>query len=178
MSKPTKSAKQWLGDAFKNSLKAISEALSTDQYNKFVQDAEALQPEESEETEEADETETGTETQEEAETGEDPKNADPAKGAPTSADLQAQVTALSARLDVANAALQTEKKAHEGTTTKLTEAQNALSAATANYKKLRQAVNPMSDEDLANKETDNSKAGLTKADIEAREEFKKNRSEA
>lgn len=172
MSKPKKSATQWLGDAFKNSFKALSEALSPEQFDQFVQDAGALQPEDSEETEESEETETGTET------GEDPQNADPASGGPTDADLKAQVASLTTKLENSTTALNAEKKAHEGTAAKLADAQNALSASQAKYSKLRQAVNPMADEDLTNKENDNSTASLTKADIEAREEFKKNRSEA
>ncbi|WP_031527008.1 hypothetical protein [Dyadobacter crusticola] len=178
MSKPKKSAAQWLGDAFKNSFKAISETLSTEQFNQFVQDAEALQPEDSEETEETEETGSGTETQQETESG-DPQNADPSNSGPTNTDLQAQVKALTTRLEAADAALDSEKKAHEGTTAKLTVAQSALSASEAKYSKLRQAVNPMADEDLSNKETNEKQnAGMTKTDIEAREAYKRNNPQA
>lgn len=170
MSKPTIGITAWLNNFFGGSHKAISEALPTEQYNAFVSEAEKLM-----------QSQGGTPEQKTEESPE-PKNTgatpEPGNTEPTSTDLQAKITALETKLGVANTALEDEKKAHSATSAQLTEAKNALTASEDKNKQLRQSVNPVGDEDLVNKETGNSNAGLTKADIEAREEFKKNRSEA
>lgn len=145
--------------------------MNTEQFNQFVSEAGALQPEDSEGTGDGDQGDG-------PEGGQDPKNSDPAGPGPKDTDLQAQVQALTTKLEVANTALADEKKAHEATSSLLTAAEAAKSAAEANSKKLRQAVNPLSDEDLTNKDPQQQTAGLTKTDIEAREAYKKRHSQA
>jgi hypothetical protein len=171
MSKPKMTVAQWLGDKFKNSFKTLSETLSTEQFNEFVQEAGALQPDNAEETGEGNQGEG-------AEGSQDPKNAAPAGPGPESTDLQAQVQALTTKLEVANTALASEKKAHEATTAQLTAANAAKSAAEATSNKLRQAVNPLGNEDLVNQDPEKRNQGLTKTDIEAREAYKKRHSKA
>ena len=160
------SAAQWLADRFKNSFKTLSETLNTEQFNEFVQEARALQPEDSADGGESDQG-AGSEG------GQDPQNADPAAPGAKDTDLQAQVQALTTKLEVANTALANEKKAHEATAAQLTAANAAKSAAETTSQKLRQAVHPMADEDLTNKDPQKQSAKLTKTDIEAREAYKK-----
>lgn len=164
MSKLKQTVDGWLQSVFGGSLKPISESLTTEQYNQVVKDAETFLNAQGGETEPG-----GTE---------DPKNEDPGNTGPSDTELQNQVNSLTSQLDTANADLAAEKKTHGETFAKLTAVQTALSAALENNKKLRDAVNPLGDEDLSNKDTNNSTANLTKADIEAREEYKKNRSQA
>lgn len=171
MSKPTIGITAWLNNFFGGSHKAISEALPTEQYNAFVSEAEklmqsqGLSPEQKQEGGTPEPTGTGA-------------TPDPSNTEPTATDLQAKITALETKLGESNTALENEKKAHSATSVQLTEAKNALTASEDKNKQLRQSVNPVGDEDLVNKESGNSNAGLTRADIEAREEFKKNRSQA
>lgn len=171
MSKPTIGITAWLNNFFGGSHKAISEALPTEQYNAFVSEAEKLMQSQGATPEPT----SGGATPEPTNTGASPE---PSNTEPTAANLQAKVTALETKLGEANTALENEKKAHSATSVQLTEAKNALTASEDKNKQLRQSVNPVGDEDLVNKESGNPNAGLTKADIEAREEFKKNRSEA
>ncbi|WP_342086093.1 hypothetical protein [Dyadobacter sp. OTU695] len=171
MSKPTIGITAWLNNFFGGSHKAISEALPTEQYNAFVSEAEKLMQAQGADPEQK--KEDGSPEPTNSDATPEPKNTEP-----TSTDLQARITALETKLGEANTALEGEKKAHSATSAQLTEAKSALTASEDKNKQLRQAVNPVGDEDLVNKETGNSNTGLTKADIEAREEYKRNRTQA
>lgn len=163
MSKLKTTASAWLSKVFGDSLKPISESLTAEQYSQVVQGAENFLNSEGDEQGDGGEDPDGAE---------DPKNEDPGSTDPSDTDLQAQVTALTSQLDTVNADLAAEKT-HAETSAKLTAAQTALSAALDNNKKLRSAVNPVSDEDLSNKTAEKQTSGLTKTDIAAREAYKK-----
>ncbi|WP_254562135.1 hypothetical protein [Dyadobacter diqingensis] len=167
MSKPKKSVVTWLSDAFGISHKIISESLSAEQYAKFLEEAGAVQSSvESDETDEDDEDE---DLEDENETP-DPKNADP-KGS----TVEARLSALEKGLATAKNALKSEAKAHKATTAKLTETEQKLKLAEDQKGKLRQAVNPLADEDA----TTSAKDGefLTQADIDARESYNRRKAE-
>ncbi|MCE6987489.1 hypothetical protein [Dyadobacter sp. CY323] len=163
MSKKTKSVTAWLSEKFGISHKAISESLSAEQYSQFVGEAEKVAAD--------DLTGEGAEDSE-AEKQLENKDAD----ATAIKALEGKVTNLEAQLTAANTALEGEKKAHESTSAKLVETEGKLTASEAQKEKLRQAVNPLSDEDLVNKGSENN--GLTQADIQAREAYKKNNPKA
>jgi len=150
MSKKAISIGAWLGEFFGTSHKAISESLSTEDYNQFVSEAEAL----------------AQSDQAEALAAANLKNT----------DLEGQMQTLQQKLTDTQTAFNAEKKTHEETSAKLADAQTKLTVAEDNNKKLRDAVNPLGDEDLTNNQGENSH--LTKTDIEAREAFKKNRPQA
>lgn len=166
MSKPKKGIGAWLSDIFGDSHKAISENLSTEQYNQFVKSAEKLQPADSDETDDDD--------ADEDDDDDDKQDADPKNKDPKNTDFESRLKSLEDGLKLSQAALKSEKKTVKALTTKLTEAESKVTASEDKNKKLRQAINPLGDEDLANSESQN---GLTKVDIEARESYKKNRSE-
>lgn len=170
MSKLKTTVTDWLNSVFGgDSLKQISESLTAEQYSQVVQGAENFLNSDGNQEGEGGEDPDGAE---------DPKNEDPGNTDPSDADLQAQVSALTSQLETANADLAAEKKTHGETSAKLTAAQTALSAALDNNKKLRSAVNPVSDEDLSNKNTEKQTGGLTKTDIAAREAFKNSHPQA
>jgi chromosome segregation ATPase len=167
MNKPKGGVRGWIESVFGTSHKAISENLSAEDYNSFVADAEKLQA--TDETDDED-------SEEQDESDPDPQNIDP-----QNKSIEDRISALEKGLATANAALKAEKKVSKdlqskltAAETKLTETQTKLSVSEAQKKKLRDAVNPLG-EDLSD---DNPKDEyLTKADIDARESYKKNRSE-
>lgn len=172
MSKPKKSVGEWLSGLLGASHKAVSENLTAEQYSQLVIDAGKFRAsqEAKEDDDEANETDDEEDQDEESETP-DPKNADS-----KNSSFEARLSALENGLVTAKNALKSEQKAHKATTTKLTETEGKLKLAEAQKGKLRQAVNPLGDEDITNQESQDT--GLTKVDIEARESWKKNRSEA
>lgn len=167
MSKFKTTVDAWLQKVFGDSLKPISENLTAEQYSQVVQGAESFLNSEGD-----------GQSGEDPEGAEDPKNEDPANTEPSNADLQAQVSALAGQLETANTALANEKKAHEATSTLLTAANAAKSAAEDTVKQLRQAVNPLGNEDLSNQNTEKQAGGVTKTDIAAREAFKNSHPQA
>ncbi|WP_439555059.1 hypothetical protein [Dyadobacter sp.] len=179
MSKPRLSIGAWLDQVFGKTHKDLSETLSTEQYNDFVKGATSIRG--AVDTEEE-------ETQDTAGDGQEVKGSKEAAESKTEVldtDLSAKVLALTNQLSEAQSALTTEKEAHAATAGKLTEAENSLKETTTKLEaselqkqKLRDAVNPLGDEDLSNKEGTGADAGLTKTDLEAREAHKRNRSEA
>jgi len=171
MSKSKKSVGAWLSDVFGTSHKAISENLSTEQYNQLVIDAGKFR--ESEESKQQDD---------EADETDEEETTDSEQTDPKNSSFESRLKALETGLVAAQNALKAEKKVSKGLTTKLSEAeikltetQTKLATSEEQKTKLRQAVNPLGDEDLTNKE--DSTAGLTQADIEARKSYKANRSE-
>lgn len=148
MSKPKKGIVAWLSDVFGSSHKAISENLSAEQYNEFLKQAEKLQPEESEQEEE--------------------------KPEPKNLESDQRISELESQLGVAQSELKKEKGVSAAAIGEKNKLQQKLEEAEAKNKKLRQAVNPLGEEDISNQETNNN--GLTQSDIAAREVWK-NRSE-
>lgn len=161
MSKPKRTVGQWLNDVFGLSHKSISENLSTEQYNQFVAEASKLQSADDSEEEESEE-----ESEEEQETGEGKKA--------ENASLESRVQALESSLKATQANLKAETKAKNNALKQLEETQGKLQQSEDQKKKLRDAVNPLGDEDITNSE---SQPHLTNADIEARKSYKQNRSE-
>lgn len=158
MSKKTKSITAWLSEKFGASHNAISEFLPAEQYSQFVGEAEQLAG-----------ADLGGDGAEDTETGNQPENT--ALDATAIKSLEGKVTNLEGQLAAVNTALDGEKKAHQTTSATLAETQGKLTAAEAQKDKLRQAVNPLADEDLVNKESDNK--GITPTDSEARAAFKR-----
>ena len=146
MNKPKKGIVAWLSDVFGSSHKAISENLSAEQYNEFLKQAEKLQPEELEKEKT------------------DPKNL----------ESDQRISELEIQLGVAQSELEKEKGISATAIGEQNKLQQKLEEAEAKNKKLRQAVNPLGEEDISNQETNNN--GLTQSDIAAREVWK-NRSE-
>lgn len=161
MSKPKRSVGQWLNDVFGGSHKSISESLSAEQYNQFVAEASKLQSADGSEEEESEDSE-----EEESETGEGKKA--------ENVNLESRVQALETSLKANQAALKAETKAKNVALKQLEETQGKLQQSEEQKKKLRDAVNPLGDEDITDSD---SQPHLTNADIEARKSYKKNRSE-
>jgi len=180
MSKNKKSIGAWLSDVFGTSHKTISESLSIDDYNKFVKEAELIRAasktdddEDSDDDDDDDDDDAGDQGGDDK--GADPKNTDLKKVDPKNLSMEERIKALESGFDAAQALLKDEQKKSQGLSEKLVEANDKLKSAAKKNKELRNSVNPLGDEDLINKDPENK--GLTKVDIEARESYKKNRSE-
>jgi len=176
MSKNKKSIGAWLSDVFGTSHKTISESLSIDDYNKFVKEAELIRAaSKTDDEEDSDDDDDDAGDQDDEGKGADPKNTEPKKVDPKSLSMEDRIKALESGFDAAQALLKDEQKKSQGLSEKLVEANDKLKSAAKKNKELRNSVNPLGDEDLINKDPENK--GLTKVDIEARESYKKNRSE-
>lgn len=175
MSKNKKGIREWLSDAFGLSHKSISENLSTEDYNNFVKEAEKIRASSKTDDDEDSDDDEDEDTDDE-ENGADPKNAEPKKKVdPKNLSLEERIKALESGFDASQALLKDEQKKSKDLSDKLVEANDKLKSSTKKNKELRNAVNPLADEDLVNKDPQNT--GLTQVDIEARESWKKNRSE-
>lgn len=176
MSKNKKGIGAWLSDVFGLSHKSISENLSTEDYNNFVKEAELIRAaSKTDDDDSSDDDDDDDDEQGDEDKKADPKNIDPKKADPKSLSLEERIKALESGFDASQALLKDEQKKSQGLSEKLVEANDKLKAAEKQKKQLRNAVNPLADEDLINKDPQNT--GLTKVDIEARESYKKNRSE-
>lgn len=177
MSKNKKSIGAWLSDVFGTSHKTISESLSIDDYNKFVKEAELIRAasKTDDDDDSSDDDDDNDDDQDDEGKGADPKNIDPKKVDPKSLSLEDRIKALESGFDASQALLKDEQKKSQGLSEKLVEANDKLKAAEKEKKKLRNSVNPLGDDDIVNNDSKNE--GLTKVDIEARESWKRNRSE-
>lgn len=170
MSKPKTSIGDWLSRTFGSSYKTISEKLSAEEHDAFVKDAEKLQSDESFDSAQDDGDESDDDGDES--TDPDPKSSEKGKGADT---IEARLTALETSYAASQKALKAEQKTNKTLNSKVTELEGKLKVSEEQKAKLRNAVNPLGDEDVTN--TDAEAAHLTKADIEARENFKKRSNE-
>lgn len=163
MSKPKLGIREWVSKAFGSSYKTISEKLTVEEHDAFVQDAEKLKSEE-ESDDEGDEVE---DENEEEEKGSKPE--------PKSQSLESRINALETSYTDVRAKLKSEQKTNKSLISKVTELEGKLKLSEGQNKKLRNSVNPLGDEDVTN--LDPSDVHLTKADVEARESYKRRNSE-
>lgn len=175
MSKNKKGIGAWLSDVFGLSHKSISENLSTEDYNNFVKEAELIRAASKTDDDDSSDDDDDDDDQGDEDKKADPKNIDPKKVDPKSLSLEDRIKALESGFDASQALLKDEKKKSQGLSEKLVEANDKLKAAEKEKKKLRNSVNPLGDDDIVNNDSKNE--GLTKVDIEARESWKRNRSE-
>ncbi|GLU54451.1 hypothetical protein Dfri01_39120 [Dyadobacter frigoris] len=175
MSKNKKGIGAWLSDVFGTSHKSISENLSTEDYNNFVKEAELIRASSKTDDDEDSDDDDDEDPVDKKETV-DPKNTESKKKDPKNLSMEERIKALESGFDAAQALLKDEQKKSKGLSEKLVEANDKLSASEKQKNKLRNSVNPLADEDITNKDGQNT--GLTKVDIEARESYKKNHSEA
>lgn len=173
MSKPKTSIGNWLSRTFGSSYKTISEKLTAEEHAEFVKDAEKLQTddESDDDEDESDDDETEDTADEDTTADPAPTSAEKGKGAPT---IEARLSALETSYAASQKNLKAEQKTNKSLTSKVTELEGKLQASEEQKKKLRNAVNPLGDEDVTN--SAGEEEHLTQADIDARASF--NRSKA
>lgn len=170
MSKSKKTVVEWLSGLLGASHKTISENLTAEEYNQLVLDAGKFRASEEAKQDDDDANEP------------DDDDDDIITPDPVDATFEARITALESGFATAKNALKVEKRANKDLSIKLsaaeskvTETENKLAASEEQKKKLRNAVNPLGEQDISNQ--DGGNVGLTQADIDARASFKANRSE-
>lgn len=161
MSKPKTSIGDWLSRTFGSSYKTISEKLSAEEHDAFVKDAEKLQSDD-------DEGDDGDESDDDGDesTDPDPKSSEKGKGADT---IEARLIALETSYAASQKALKAEQKTNKTLNSKVTELEGKLKVSEEQKAKLRNAVNPLGEEDVTN--SAGEEEYLTQADIDARASF-------
>lgn len=171
MANKKKTIGEWVDSVFGKSYKTISEKLSVEEHDHFIQEATELQAQvmaqEGEESEEDSEKEESEKTEASNGAPGTPKQDSTEGGNNSATDMS-----IEQRLSALEASLKKEQTAKAELQTKLTQTETQLKASQQTNKKLRQSVNPLGEQDAAQGEQ--ADQFLTKTDIEAREARKAN----
>jgi hypothetical protein len=163
MANKKKTIGEWIDSVFGKSYKTISEKLSVEEHDHFIQDVTQLQAQVL--AQEGDDAEASEENKETESAGTEASDTETGSNSAANASFEQRLSALEATLkkeQIAKAELQT----------KLTQTEAQLKTAQDANKKLRDSVNPLGDQDAAN--ASQEEKHLTKTDIEARAAWKAN----
>ena len=162
MAKQQKTIRDWVAGVFGTSYKSISEKLSAEEHEEFIQAADNLR--QSQDKGDDDEDEDSEEDEEETD---DTKDEADDKEAKNDDLTKTKAVSIEDRLAKLEQSLATKTKENKSLKTKLSQAESKLEKSTETNTKLRQSVNPLGEEDAAQGEQ--ADKFLTKTDIEARE---------